>query len=148
MALLAQCVSSTVGRTFGGRMKRVDQVRPALFIVVLVAIAAAACTTARTTADPSGVAQQEPPVNSPTPQHDTYWIIGAITLIGTGYLSDVIQLPTDDKEAVAAAANAWGVPHGRMTGKNGVYPFSSAAEAQKYKDAKGELRLEITRDDL
>lgn len=122
--------------------------RICLFLVV-IAIAAAACTTSRPSTDESVVsAQSATPVNSPTPQRDTYWVIGAITLIGTPYLSDVIQLPTDDKEAVAAAANAWGRPHGRMTSQQGVYPFSSAAEAQKFKDEKGELLLDITRDDL
>jgi len=120
-----------------------------LLIVGIFAIAAGACKTAGSSKDVSELpAQSVTPVNSSTPQHDTYWVIGAITLIGTPYLSDVIQLPTDDKEAVAAAANAWGRPHGRMTGRNAVYPFSSAAEAQKFKDQKGELLLEITRDDL
>ncbi|MFL6373788.1 MAG: hypothetical protein ACJ73D_03890 [Pyrinomonadaceae bacterium] len=124
--------------------------RPALLIIIaLVTIAAGGCTTARPSTDVTVVAAPAvTPVSSPTPPHDTYWIIGAMTLIGSGYRSNVIQLPTDDREAVSAAANAWGASHGRMTGKNDAYPFSSAAEAQKFKDEKGELLLEITRDDL
>lgn len=123
--------------------------RAYLFVVIVLALAAAACTTARPSTDVAVVAaQQVTPVQSPTPQHDTYWVIGAITLIGTPYLSDVIQLPTDDKEAVAAAATAWGASHGRITGKNDANPFASAAEAQKFKDQQGKLLLEITRDDL
>ena len=124
--------------------------REILFLLVVLAFASSGCSTTGPTMARSGAAvNSATPVISPTPPRDTYWIVSAATLIGTPYYSDVLQLPTDDKESVAAAVNAWGRGHGRMTGVESVYPFTSLDEAQKFRSEKGDvLHLDVTSDDL
>jgi hypothetical protein len=120
-----------------------------LFLLIVFALVSSGCTTTGPAMAPSGAAvNSETPVISPTQPGETYWIVSTSTLIGTPYYSGVLLHPTDDKETVAAAVNAWGRDHGQRTGVESVYPFSSSEEAQKFRSEKGGVDLKIARDDL
>jgi hypothetical protein len=84
---------------------------------------------------------------APTGQ-TTYWVITMWTLIGTGYVSEVCPLPIDDNESIAVAANGWGSKNGRMTLESAVYKFTTREEAEKFRQSKGLLSLELNADEL
>lgn len=81
-------------------------------------------------------------------QKTTYWVIVMWTLIGTGYMSEVCPLPTDDNESVAAAANAWGGSKGRMTSEGDVHGFTSREDAEKFRNSKGYIELNLNAEEL
>lgn len=136
---------------FARATEEMKQMRLALSLLLVVWSASVACTTPRSSTDPKGSANAT--VVSPEPvstSGDTYWIVSVTLLNGGVEYSDVLQLPTDDTESVAAAVNAWGRGHGRMTNEKSIYPFTNSTDAQKWRSAKGSiLRLDdLTRDDL
>jgi hypothetical protein len=81
-------------------------------------------------------------------QKTTYWVVVMWTLIGTGYMSKVCPLPTDDNESVAAAASAWGGSKGRMTSEGDVHGFATQEEAEKFRREKGYIELDLTSEEL
>ena len=123
--------------------------RLALFMLIFLGLACVACTTAGSANRSEVPGNAVTPVLYPTPPGETYWIVSTGTLIGTPYYSGVLQLPTDDKETVAAAVNAWGRKYGQRGGIDSVYPFSRSEEAEKFRSEKGDVvHLDITRNDL
>ena len=83
------------------------------------------------------------------PQQTTYWVVVMWTLIGTGYMSEVCPLPIDDKESIAVAARAWGASHrGLMTLDDSVYDFASQDAAEKFRQEKRYIALELNSTEL